>query len=182
MKNFKSKPKCERKYEREESPRKRSIKAVFNNECNLERFYDFLVEERNQENLDFWLEVECFRMAEVSERGKIAKHIKDEYLASGTEQEVNIQQTTLTRILEKLSDESGPLLPSIFDKAQREVLLILESGPWVRFKEKKKLKSPTAKHFRPLSQYLKSVLDLDTCDHHGIKDHLKLNLMRIASS
>lgn len=162
-----------------ENPKRRSIKEVFDNESHLKNFYRFLVLERNQENLDFWLEVECYRMADAPSRRMISMYINDNYLVSGTDQEVNISQSTLATITRQLKETE--LLPdTLFDKAQKEVLLILENGPWVRFKEKKgtQLRAKSRVVFRPLDQYLKTVVKGN--GRHGVTDHLKQHSLKNA--
>jgi len=106
------------------------IEQVINDETAHEAFLQFTKNEYSEENLLFISEVEEFKKMENYEDKKLkADEIFTKYLNQNAPLEINITQETKMEITEQLPK----LELTLFDKAQSNILTLLESNSFKRF-------------------------------------------------
>jgi len=106
------------------------LEVVLQDQKSHEAFKHFLKKEFSDENIDFWSEVEGYRTLKCNEkRQRKGNEIYNMYIRADAPNEVNVSYSTKKEILKFIEDND----PSIFDKAQNQVLFLMESDSFKRF-------------------------------------------------
>jgi len=106
------------------------LEVVLRDQKSHEAFKHFLKKEFSDENIDFWSEVEGYRTLKCNEkRQRKGNEIYNMYIRADAPNEVNVSYSTKMEILKIFEDND----PSIFDKAQNQVLFLMESDSFKRF-------------------------------------------------
>ncbi|XP_053325984.1 regulator of G-protein signaling 16-like [Spea bombifrons] len=127
---------------------KESFGQLLSSKDGLLAFQTFLKTEFSEENLEFWMACEEYRMIESDSKLRAkAQIIYQEFLQSGAPQEVNIDHQTreLTRQQMKIASRT------CFDAAQEQARILMEKDSYPRF-----IKSPLYKdlsHHSSLSKF-----------------------------
>jgi hypothetical protein len=110
------------------------FQGYFSNQEFCSKFKDFLAQEYCLENYLFYKAVEEFKKQQLSEdeMRKAVKSIYDMFIRLGSTLEINISAEMRNKLLGLNLDAA--IDPEIFDKAQLEVLSLMYSGAFIRFK------------------------------------------------
>lgn len=114
---------------------KEAFRALLKNASGQYHFHKFLMKEQSNENLDFWLAVEEFKVKEQSGKKKkkgsarVAKAIIDKYIREGSEHQINIQSDLKDAILQRLKKRPRDL----FDDAQNHIFDLMFNDSYRRF-------------------------------------------------
>ncbi|KAJ6251539.1 hypothetical protein M0813_14894 [Anaeramoeba flamelloides] len=122
---------------------------LISNKYSMSYFEQFLITQFSQENLEFWKQVNLYQNTfDLSERIICAKSIIEKFVIENSESQVNIDSMTRTDILSKYGKQNYPL--TLFNKAEDEILKLMETDSFSRFK-----RSPL---FKKLQQEWEGVL------------------------
>jgi hypothetical protein len=143
---------------RQRKLQKISLRHVLENRELQEKFREFLVSEFSVENILFWLEVESFKQScqgPLFDRKAGAFKIFDTFCSNASCYEVNLSYPVAQKLLKKIgeirSGEQQEVDPTIFNEAQEQIYILMESDPLKRFK---RTLSP------PELEAIKSTMDL----------------------
>lgn len=106
-----------------------TLENVLANKKTLEFFRVFTSQVFAEENLNFWLVVEDFKLLPADDLETEAQKIYDEYIEHQSPSEINIDPGTREEILRQISHPDH----AMFEKAQRRVFHLLESDIYPRF-------------------------------------------------
>jgi len=100
------------------------------------RFFEFCKHERCHENLLFWKLVQKYKTAKTRElQLRIMEKIFEGFLFEESEYEINLNAVTKKTLYLLLVVEQDNPSQTIFDDAQHEVYLLIESDPWLRYRK-----------------------------------------------
>lgn len=109
------------------------LKHFIHHKIGLEYFTRHLEAEYSTENIMFWKEVQVYKSLTDDERKEAARRICDLYLTPSSEREINIIGKLKSKILDKVSN--GDYSRSLFTECQLEVIHIMETDSFKRFKQ-----------------------------------------------
>ncbi|XP_025111776.1 uncharacterized protein LOC112574751 isoform X3 [Pomacea canaliculata] len=109
----------------------RSFESLLTDKTGLELFRGFLRSEFSDENLEFWIACEEFKLAKPSKISAMAQKIYTDFVAPQAPREINVDSKTRVRTLSSL----GNPRKDIFDDAQRRVQALMEKDSYPRFLE-----------------------------------------------
>jgi len=100
------------------------------------QFFEFCKHERCHENLLFWKLVQKYKTAKTREHQlRIMERIFERFILEESEYEINLNIVTKTTLYSLLVVEADNPSQTIFDNAQHEVYVLIESDPWLRYKK-----------------------------------------------
>jgi len=110
--------------------------------AELRKFESMLVAEFSVENLAFLKQVQAFRKLPADQNFESARLIMKSFIERGAECEINLEEFTRQSIVEdvkKASAKNHQSVPSdVFDTADAEITILLESDSFQRFKIKRR--------------------------------------------
>eukprot|EP01121_Diplochlamys_sp_Union-15-3_P021736 TRINITY_DN8965_c0_g1_i3.p1 TRINITY_DN8965_c0_g1~~TRINITY_DN8965_c0_g1_i3.p1 ORF type:complete len:279 (-),score=47.40 TRINITY_DN8965_c0_g1_i3:779-1615(-) len=112
-------------------------------ECLLDpilrsHFRDFLKDSFSNENIEFWLAVEEYKVTPQAHMPKKARDIYQRYFKVGSKKELNLSASARETIARNISNQIGPTsqvekMGRIFDKAQEEIFTTMANSAFQQF-------------------------------------------------
>ncbi|XP_071947357.1 uncharacterized protein [Antedon mediterranea] len=106
-----------------------SFDRLLRDKCGLEAFRQFLQTEFSDENIEFWLACEEYRMLSPSKHTNRARKIHEDFVATQAPREVNLDSATRIETTSNVrkADEHT------FDNAQKRIEALMEKDSYPRF-------------------------------------------------
>lgn len=117
----------------------KELDNILKDKASCKIFLQYLKSKRCEENFLFWMDVELFRMEEVTTMENIkeqATKIVDRYLREDACLRVNIDAGIVDNLIVKLDDEK--ITRYMFDSAQEDVLRLMETSCVTKYRAEMK--------------------------------------------
>ncbi|KAF7647670.1 hypothetical protein LDENG_00168590 [Lucifuga dentata] len=121
---------------------KESFSNVMKSERGRVVFSSFLRSEFSQENMEFWIACQDYKMTPATKMATRAKQIYQQYVEADSPNEVNLDAATREEVRQNL--ENACL--SCFDEAQRKIYTLMEKDSYRRFLNSKLLQDLSQTH------------------------------------
>ncbi|XP_076436871.1 uncharacterized protein LOC143276267 isoform X2 [Babylonia areolata] len=109
----------------------RSFESLLTDRKGVELFRGFLRSEFSEENLEFWIAVEEFKLVKPRKVTSVAFKIYSNFVEEQAPREINVDSGTRLRTLANLDTPCK----SVFEEAQRKVQALMEKDSYPRFLE-----------------------------------------------
>lgn len=106
-----------------------SFQDLMSNKYGQALFRAFLSREFSEENIEFWLACEDFKKARTNKLSSKARKIYNDFVASQSPKEVNLDLTIRNSIMNSLATPDR----HSFDQAQRRIQALMEQDSYLRF-------------------------------------------------
>ncbi|XP_034752632.1 regulator of G-protein signaling 5 [Etheostoma cragini] len=105
------------------------LETLLNNKCGLQAFRGFLLSEFSEENLEFWLACEDYRLSPSNLQKTKSSSIYGQFINPDAPQEVNLDAETREALL---SVTDSPCADT-FNKAQQRIYNLMAKDSFPRF-------------------------------------------------
>nr|CAB3262842.1 uncharacterized protein LOC100184048 [Phallusia mammillata] len=106
-----------------------NLSELLEKKGGLAAFRVFLQREFSEENIDFWVDCQNFKLTKPSKARKVALKIYERYVATGSPNEINVDGHIRDETKQKLNDVS----PDTFEAAQIRIFKLMERDSFRRF-------------------------------------------------
>ncbi|KYQ89230.1 hypothetical protein DLAC_09885 [Tieghemostelium lacteum] len=106
---------------------------IVKEESSREHFRSFLVTEFSQENLEFWVMVQHYKLLDNTERTLESEKIYSQYIVDGSVNQLNLPNICVRRIHDLYQSQSN--LITLYDEAQLHIFKLMEMDSFERFKK-----------------------------------------------
>ncbi|XP_070684269.1 regulator of G-protein signaling 5 [Pempheris klunzingeri] len=105
------------------------LETLLNNKSGLQAFHGFLRSEFSEENLEFWLACEDYRVSPSNLQKTKASSIYSQFINPDAPQEVNLDAETREALLSVMDS----LCVNTFNKAQQRIYTLMAKDSFPRF-------------------------------------------------
>uniref|UniRef100_A0A3Q1J5F7 RGS domain-containing protein n=1 Tax=Anabas testudineus TaxID=64144 RepID=A0A3Q1J5F7_ANATE len=105
------------------------LETVLNNKSGLQAFRVFLRSEFSEENLEFWLACEDYRVSPSNQQKTMASSICSKFINPDAPQEVNLDAETREALLRVIDSPCA----DTFNKAQQRIFSLMAKDSFPRF-------------------------------------------------
>lgn len=110
-----------------------TLEAILADEIGLNLFSRHLMREFSTENIEFWKEIEQYRLTLEAELADLADTLVELYVNEGSPHQVNLPFNVRKQVEGDVKAKNITL--ATFDKAQHEILLLMKKDSLARFKK-----------------------------------------------
>ncbi|KAK2815812.1 hypothetical protein Q5P01_026279 [Channa striata] len=105
------------------------LETLLNSKCALQAFHSFLCSEFSEENLEFWLACEDYRVSPSHLQKTKASSIYSQFIIPDATQEVNLDAETREALLSVMDSPCA----DTFNKAQQKIFSLMSKDSFPRF-------------------------------------------------
>ncbi|KRY69657.1 Regulator of G-protein signaling 12, partial [Trichinella pseudospiralis] len=108
-----------------------NFEALMRDTVGIRFFTDFLTKEFSEENIEFWLACEKYKMMDHSKRKEFGMNMYNIYFSSDSKKQINVDSKTKNLI--KIAADGGSFDEAVFIKAQQQIYDLMKFDCYPRF-------------------------------------------------
>ncbi|KAL1230145.1 Regulator of G-protein signaling [Trichinella spiralis] len=108
-----------------------NFEALMRDTVGIRFFTDFLTKEFSEENIEFWLACEKYKMMDHSKRKEFGMNMYNVYFSSDSKKQINVDSKTKSLI--KNAADGGSFDDAVFIKAQQQIYDLMKFDCYPRF-------------------------------------------------